>query len=107
MPKNVSDQNFEEEVIKLSHNKPVMVDFWAAWCGPCRAMAPILDETADELGESAVVAKLNVDENPEMVAKYEIQSIPSLKVFREGEIVDEMVGIQSKDAMIAKINEHK
>jgi len=107
MAKEITDDNFNEEVIAKSKEKPVLVDFWAAWCGPCRAMAPILDEIASEVGESAVVGKLNVDDNPNMAAEHGIQSIPTMKLFKDGEVVDEIIGMQPREALVSKINEHK
>ena len=89
-----TDANFESEV--LGSNQPVLVDFWAEWCGPCRLLTPTIQELASELGESAKVGKLNVDENPETAAKYRISSIPSVLVFHDGELVETLVGIQSK-----------
>ena len=89
-----TDDNFESEV--LGSNQPVLVDFWAEWCGPCRLLTPTIEELAGELGESAKVGKLNVDENPNTVAKYRISSIPSVLVFRDGELVETLVGVQSK-----------
>lgn len=94
----LTDQNFEEEVI--NSDKPVLVDFWAAWCGPCRMLAPVIDEVAEELGDDVKVGKLNVDENPEMAAKYKIMSIPSVKLFKDGEVVEDLVGLRPKDAYI-------
>ena len=89
-----TDANFESEV--LGSNQPVLVDFWAEWCGPCRLLTPTIEELASELGESAKVGKLNVDENPETAAKYRISSIPSVLVFKDGELVETLVGVQSK-----------
>ena len=89
-----TDANFESEV--LGSSQPVLVDFWAEWCGPCRLLTPTIEELASELGESAKVGKLNVDENPETAAKYRISSIPSVLVFRDGELVETLVGVQSK-----------
>ena len=89
-----TDANFESEVLRS--NQPVLVDFWAEWCGPCRLLAPTIEELAGELGESAKVGKLNVDENSETAAKYRISSIPSVLVFKDGELVETLVGVQSK-----------
>ena len=93
-PLHFNDADFGSEV--LGSNQPVLVDFWAEWCGPCRLLTPIIEELASELGESAKVGKLNVDENPETAAKYRISSIPSVLVFKDGELVETLVGVQSK-----------
>ena len=93
-PFHFTDDNFESEV--LGSSQPVLVDFWAEWCGPCRLLTPTIEELAGELGESAKVGKLNVDENPETTAKYRISSIPSVLVFKDGELVETLVGVQSK-----------
>ena len=89
-----TDAIFDSEV--LGSNQLVLVDFWAEWCSPCRLLTPVIEELASELGESAKVGKLNVDENPETAAKYRISSIPSVLVFKEGELVETLVGVQSK-----------
>jgi thioredoxin 1 len=93
-PLHFTDANFESEVIESS--QPVLVDFWAEWCGPCRLLTTTIEELAGDLGESAKVGKLNVDENPQTAAKYRISSIPSVLVFRDGELVETLVGVQSK-----------
>ena len=91
----VTDQNFDEEV--LQSEKPVMVDFWAAWCAPCRTLEPTVDQIAQEYSERAKVVKLNVDENTEISSKYNIRGIPTLLLFKEGKIKDQIVGATSKD----------
>ena len=91
----VTDQNFEEEV--LNSEKPVLVDFWAAWCAPCRTLAPTVDQIAQEFSDQAKVVKLNVDDNAEISAKYNIKGIPTLLLFKGGEIKDQIVGAASKD----------
>jgi thioredoxin 1 len=91
----VTDQNFEEEVI--NSEKPVLVDFWASWCAPCRMLAPTVDQIAQEFSAQAKVVKLNVDENAEVSAKYNIKGIPTLLLFKGGEIKDQIVGAASKD----------
>ncbi len=91
----VTDETFEEEVLKS--DKPVLVDFWAAWCAPCRMLAPIVDEVAQEFSDQAKVLNLNVDENSETSAKYNIKGIPTLLLFNGGEIKDQIVGATSKD----------
>jgi thioredoxin 1 len=89
-----TDDNFESEV--LGSDQPVLVDFWAEWCGPCRLLTPTIEELAGELGESTKVGKLNIDENPKTAAKYQISSIPSVLVFKNGELLETLVGVQSK-----------
>ena len=91
----VTDETFEKEVLKS--DKPVLVDFWAAWCAPCRMIAPIVDEVAQEFGDQAKVLNLNVDENSETSAKYNIKGIPTLLLFNGGEVKDQIVGATSKD----------
>ena len=98
----LTDQNFEEEVEKSK--LPVLVDFWAVWCGPCQMMGPIIEELAKKFEGKMKIGKLNVDENPETAQKYEILGIPSLKFFKNGEIVDEVTGLQPKEVIVEKIN---
>jgi thioredoxin 1 len=92
-----TDQNFDQEVVAA--NVPVLVDFWAPWCGPCQMMGPIVAKLAEEVGEKAKVGKLNVDENGEISAKYGIMSIPALKIFKGGVVVKEYVGVQSLESL--------
>ncbi|RAC97547.1 thioredoxin, partial [Burkholderia multivorans] len=87
-------QTFDEVV--LQSDVPVLVDFWAAWCGPCRAIAPVLDQIAAEQDGKLLIAKLNVDENPDIASRYNISSIPAMKVFDKGEIVREIIGAMPK-----------
>src|SRR3989344_4080069 len=102
---DVTDQNFDEEVLKSK--TPVLVDFWAAWCGPCKIMGPIVEEVAKKLeGKPVKVAKMNVDENQETPGKYGIMSIPTLMIFKNGQVVDTMVGVQAKEKLIEKLNTH-
>ena len=96
-----TDQNFEEEVIKSE--TPVLIDFWAPWCGPCQMMGPIIEELAQEFGEKMKIGKLNVDENPDTAGKYEILSIPAIKIFKDGEVVEEIIGLQPKETIVEKI----
>lgn len=99
----LNNDNFDSEVANF--DGIVLVDFWAEWCGPCKMIAPILEEIASEFSsESKIkIAKLNVDENSELAQKYGIMSIPALKLFRGGEVVDELVGVQPKEVIISKI----
>jgi thioredoxin 1 len=99
----IGDSSFESEV--LQSDKPVLVDFWAPWCGPCRAIAPIVEELAKDFGDKVKFAKCNVDENPTTPTKYGIKSIPTLIFFKNGEIQDKIIGIVAKsriEEMISK-----
>lgn len=90
----VSDQTFENEVLQASG--PVVVDFWAEWCGPCKAMSPLVDQLAAELGEKVKIVKVNIDESPNAPTKYGVRGIPTFMVFRDGQVVDTRVGSMSK-----------
>ncbi len=92
-----TDDNFENEVLKSE--MPVLVDFWAEWCGPCQMMSPIIDELAEEMKGSVKVGKLDVDGNPKMASEYGIMSIPSLKIFKGGKVVREFMGVQRKESL--------
>src|SRR3990167_10358656 len=98
----VTDQNFESEVLKSTI--PVLVDFWAVWCGPCQIQGPIVDDVAKTLGDKVVVGKLNVDENPQYAQKYGIMSIPTLMVFKNGTVVKQFIGVQSKEILLGELN---
>ena len=97
-----TDANFETEV--LNSDQPVLVDFWATWCGPCRVIAPTIEELASEYEGRAKVVKLDVDNNPETAMKYGIRSIPSLLFFKDGRPVDQMVGVVPKPALAQKLD---
>lgn len=98
----ITDQNFESEVLKST--KPVLVDFWAVWCGPCQVQGPIVEDVAKAMVGKAVVGKLNVDENPRMAQKYGVMSIPTLMVFKSGTVVRQFIGVQSKEVLTAELN---
>jgi len=95
MAQQFTDQNFDQEVLKS--DKPVLVDFWAAWCGPCQIMGPIVDELALEMKDKIKIGKLNVDENRETATNYSVMSIPTLIIFKEGKVVKQLVGVQAKE----------
>lgn len=99
--RSVTDDNFATEV--LASEKPVMVDFWAEWCGPCRAVSPILDQIATEHADKIEIVKLNVDENPNTAMEFNITSIPTMKVFKGGEVVKTVVGAKPKPALEAEL----
>ncbi|MEX2441454.1 MAG: thioredoxin [Pontimonas sp.] len=101
--RDVTDQSFNQDV--LLSDKPIMVDFWAEWCGPCRAVSPILDQIATEHAEKIDVVKLNVDNNPETAMKYQITSIPTMKVFKGGEVVKTVIGAKPKPALESDLQE--
>ena len=99
--KSVTDASFQADV--LDSEKTVLVDFWAEWCGPCRMVSPILDQISAEHGEKIEIVKLNVDENPQTAAKYQITSIPALKVYQKGEVVKTVIGAKPKPALEADL----
>ena len=101
--KDVTDATFQAEVLEA--DKPIMVDFWAEWCGPCRAVSPILDKIAEENADKLSIVKLNVDDNPEIAMKYGITSIPAMYVFKDGEVVKRVIGAKPKPALEADLAE--
>ena len=100
--KPVTDSSFESEVIKS--DKPIVVDFWAEWCGPCRIIGPVVDELANEYDGKVVIGKVNVDNNSELSAKYGIRNIPTILFIKDGEIVDKSVGASPKNVLEEKLD---
>ncbi len=96
-----TDQNFDQEVLKS--DKTVFVDFWAPWCGPCLMMGPIIEELAQEMGDKVKIGKINVDENSETASKFGIMSIPTMKIFKDGKIVKEFIGVQAKESLKSEL----
>jgi thioredoxin 1 len=101
--KSVTTASFQADV--LSSGKPVLVDFWAEWCGPCRMVSPILDEISAEHGEKLTIVKVNVDEEPQLAQQYGITSIPALQVFQNGEVVKSIVGAKPKPQLLADLSD--
>lgn len=99
---DVTDQNFTQETAEGL----VLVDFWAPWCGPCKMIAPVLEELDGELGDKVKIAKLNVDDNQETAGKYGVMSIPTLLLMKNGNVVDQVVGFQPKEALAELVNKH-
>ncbi|MDQ5984465.1 MAG: Thioredoxin 1 [Syntrophus sp. SKADARSKE-3] len=94
---NVTDGNFEQEIVKS--DKPALVDFWAPWCGPCKALGPFVEELAGEYKDRAVVAKINIDDNPLTASKYGVRSIPTMILFKNGSVVDTLIGLVPKEKL--------
>lgn len=101
--RKVTDATFDREV--LQNEKPVVVDYWAEWCGPCRMVAPVLEEIAVEHGDKIEVVKLNIDENPDVAKRYGIMAIPTMNVFSRGQVVKQIVGAKPKSAMLKELAE--
>ena len=97
----ITKDNFETEVLKS--DKTVLIDFWASWCGPCKRVAPIIEEVAGETGDLAIIGKVNVDEEPELAQVFKVMSIPTLAVLKNGKVVKSVVGVQSKQAILSMI----
>lgn len=101
-----TDDNFAKAVIEASAGKPVLVDFSATWCGPCKAQAPIIHEIAKEMQDKAVIGQLDVDENPQSAQKYQVMGIPSLKIFRNAVVVEEFTGLQQRETLSQALQKH-
>jgi thioredoxin len=102
-PEVVTDESFARDVVMASSQTPVLVDAWAEWCGPCRMIAPVLDQLASESGGRYKIAKLNVDDNPRTSAQFGIRSIPTMLIFKNGKLVDQIIGAQPKQAIAARL----
>ena len=102
--KSVTDENFEAEVLKAT--KPTLVDFWAEWCGPCKQVAPILEEISNEMSDQVVVAKHNIDQHPNQPTKYGVRSIPTMLLFKDGELKATKVGATTKSNIVSWIKEN-
>ena len=100
----ITDENFQQDV--LSSDKPILVDFWAEWCGPCRMVGPIVSEIATEYEAKLAVGKMDVDENPAIPGRYSIMSIPTLMLFKNGQVVARITGARPKDAIMAQVLPH-
>lgn len=100
----ITSENFESEVINSS--QPVLVDFWAAWCGPCRMVSPVVDQLADDFAGRAKIGKVNVDEQNELAGKFRIMSIPTILIFKNGEVVEKIIGARSKEEYASAIEKH-
>jgi len=104
MPKQVSDASFQEDVLNASG--PVVVDFWAEWCGPCKQIAPALEEISAEMGDKVTIAKVNIDDNPEAPSTYGVRGIPTLIMFKDGEVADTKVGALPKSQLVQWIEQN-
>ena len=100
---SLNEKNFEEEVLKAA--KPVLIDFWASWCGPCRMMSPVIDKIAEEMGEKVKVCKINIDEEQNLAVKYNVMSIPTFIILKNGKEVARSVGVQDKSEIIGMIEQ--
>ena len=100
--KEINDENFEEIVLKS--NQPVLVDFWAAWCGPCRMVGPIIDEISNDYAGKAIVGKVDIDSNQQYAAQFGVRNIPTVLIFKDGELVDRKVGVSSKNDYAAALD---
>ncbi len=104
MLQHINNDSFKEVV--LDAKVPVLVDFYADWCGPCKMMTPVLEDAADELGDSAIIAKINVDENMDLAREYRIMNIPAMYVFKDGEVAEKIIGAVPKEEVLEAIRKH-
>ena len=104
MALEITDSSFQEVV--LQSDKPVLVDFWAPWCGPCRMLSPVIEQLHNEFEGKAVVAKVDIDNNQQVALEYGIRSIPTLLIFKNGEVVDKIVGLSPKEVIVEKLSAH-
>jgi len=102
----INDKDFDEKVIEKSKEKPVLVDFWAPWCGPCQMLGPIIEEIAEDYKNKIEVTKINIDENKEKAMEFGVMSIPAVKLFKDGKITDEFVGVKEKEDIASFINQN-
>lgn len=103
MVMNINQDNFDE---LINNDVPVVVDFWAPWCGPCKMLGPVIEEVANELEGKAKITKLNVDKNQDIAMEYKVFSIPTVLVFKNGKVIDQFVGFMPKDAIMTKLKKH-
>lgn len=99
---NLNKNNFNEVI--LNADKPILIDFWATWCGPCRMQSPVIEELSEELQDSVIVAKVNVDENPDIASKFSVMSIPTLVLIKDGKFIGQRTGLSSKSALLSMLN---
>ena len=106
MAQQFMENNFQQEVLEASKNKPVLVDFYADWCGPCKMQGPIVDEVAEEVKDKAVVGKVNIDEAGDLASSYSVMSIPTLILFKDGEVKETLSGMNSKENLLSLIEKY-